>query len=255
MKWMTKIGQMKQKIELIIPDWPAPANVNALQTTRGGGFSQAPYDSLNFGDYVGDDAMAVAKNRQCLKLPSEPLWLEQVHGVEVVVAEQAQCLPKADATISFHPGAVCAVMTADCLPVLLCDHAATVVAAVHAGWRGLAEGVIETSVAAMKAAPDGLMAWLGPAIGPQAFEVGDEVRDAFMAHHPDAHAAFTPLPASGEGSKYLADMYLLARQRLNALGITAIYGGGLCTYTDSERFFSFRRDNMTGRMATLIWLS
>jgi YfiH family protein len=241
--------------EIIIPDWPAPANVKAMQTTRGGGYSQAPYDSLNFGDHVGDDPMVVAKNRQTLDLPSEPVWLEQVHGVEVVLAEQAACRPRADATVSFHRGAVCAVMTADCLPVLLCDRAGSVVGAVHAGWRGLADGVIEAAVHAMQVPPDTLLAWLGPAIGPQAFEVGDEVRDAFMAHHPDAQAAFTPSPASGEGRKYLGDMYLLARQRLNALGVTAIYGGGLCTYSDKQRFFSFRRDDRTGRMATLVWLT
>jgi len=243
--------------EVITPDWPAPANVKALQTTRGGGFSQPPYDSLNFGDHVGDDAMAVAKNRQSLRLPSEPVWLEQVHGIEVVLAEQAACRPKADATVSFHPGAVCAVMTADCLPVLLCDQAGTVVAAVHAGWRGLAEGVIEAAVFKMQVAPDSLMAWLGPAIGPQAFEVGDDVKHAFMAHDAAAERAFTPVASksSSDARKYLADIYLLARQRLNALGISHIYGGGLCTYRDSERFFSFRRDDKTGRMATLIWMA
>ena len=252
--------------EFIIPDWPAPASVKALQTTRGGGYSQAPYDSLNFGDHVGDDLMAVTKNRQSLgvqgfNLPSEPVWLEQVHGVEVVLAEQAECRPKADATISFRKGAVCAVMTADCLPVLLCDQAGTMVGAVHAGWRGLADGVVESTVAAMKVTPNNLMAWLGPAIGPQAFETGDDVRDAFMQHDPAASAAFTPSPAGEgrgegkEGKKYFANIYLLARQRLNKLGITQIYGGGLCTYTDQQRFFSFRRDGATGRMATLIWMA
>ncbi len=242
--------------EVIIPDWPAPANVKALQTTRGGGYSRPPYDSLNFGDHVGDNPMAVAKNRQSLSLPSEPVWLEQVHGVEVVLAEQAACRPKADATVSFHPGAVCAVMTADCLPVLLCDHAGTVVAAVHAGWRGLADGVIEAAVARMQVAPDTLMAWLGPAIGPQAFEVGEDVKQAFISHDAAADNAFTPVAgtASSGTRKYLADIYLLARQRLNAMGINHIFGGGLCTCTDSERFFSFRRDNKTGRMATLIWM-
>jgi purine-nucleoside/S-methyl-5'-thioadenosine phosphorylase / adenosine deaminase len=243
--------------EVIIPDWPAPANIKALQTTRGGGYSQAPYDSLNFGDHVGDDPMAVAKNRQSLRLPSEPVWLQQVHGIEVVLAEQAACLPSADATVSFHTGAVCAVMTADCLPVLLCDRAGTVVAAVHAGWRGLADGVIEAAVTKMQVAPDSLMAWLGPAIGPQAFEVGDDVKHAFVTHDAAAESAFTPVAhsSSSDEQKYLADIYLLARQRLNALGIIDIYGGGLCTYNDSERFFSFRRDGKTGRMATLIWMA
>jgi hypothetical protein len=201
--------------------------------------------------------MAVAKNRQTLRLPSEPIWLEQVHGVEVVLAEQASCRPKADATVSFHPGAVCAVMTADCLPVLLCDQAGTVVAAVHAGWRGLADGVIEAAVNKMQVAPDTLMAWLGPAIGPQAFEVGEDVRDAFMTHDVAASSAFVPVAdsAASDIPKYLADIYLLARQQLNALGVARIYGGGLCTYTDSKRFFSFRRDGKTGRMATLIWIA
>ncbi|HEY7986322.1 MAG TPA: peptidoglycan editing factor PgeF [Methylophilaceae bacterium] len=248
---------MDRMSEMIIPDWPAPANVKTLQTTRGGGYSQPPYDSLNFGDHVGDDPMAVAKNRQSLSLPSEPVWLEQVHGVEVVLAEQASCRPRADATVSFHPGAVCAVMTADCLPVLLCDQAGTVVAAVHAGWRGLADGVIEAAVGRMQVAPEGIMAWLGPAIGPHAFEVGDDVKDAFMLHDAVANSAFMPVASSTSSGvqKYLADIYLLARQRLNALGITKVYGGGLCTYTDSERFFSFRRDEKTGRMATLIWMA
>lgn len=238
--------------EVIIPDWPAPANVKALQTTRSGGYSQMPYDSLNFGDHVGDDPIIVAKNRQTLHLPSEPIWLKQVHGVEVAVAERADCQPTADATVSFRSGSVCVVMTADCLPLLLCDQAGTVVAAVHAGWRGLADGVIEAAVASMKVAPGELMVWLGPAIGPHAFEVGDDVRDAFLAHDSAASSAFHAATTSG---KYLADIYLLAHQRLNALGVTHIYGGGLCTYTDSARFFSFRRDNKTGRMATLIWMT
>ncbi|MFM9913907.1 MAG: peptidoglycan editing factor PgeF [Methylophilaceae bacterium] len=250
-----------QPPELVSVDWPVPANVRTLQTTRKGGFSLAPYDSLNLGDHVGDDALTVTRNRQSLNdiLPSEPVWLEQVHGVEVVVAEQTSCKPRADACISCTKNAVCIAMTADCLPVLLCDQAGTVVAAAHAGWRGLADGVLESTVRAMNVAPSNLMAWLGPAIGPQAFEVGDDVRDAFISHDPKASAAFTPSPQRGEGGgdgvKYLADIYQLARQRLNALGATQIYGGGLCTYTDSERFFSFRRDGATGRMASLIWLA
>jgi len=239
--------------ELIPVDWPAPANVRSLQTTRTGGYSVAPYDSLNLGDHVGDDALAVARNRQSLSdiLPSEPLWLEQVHGVEVVNAETTSCKPRADACISHTKNAVCATMTADCLPVLLCDQAGTVVAAAHAGWRGLADGVIEATVRAMNVAPSTLMAWLGPAIGPQAFEVGKDVRDAFLSHDAKASVAFT----STASNKYLADIYQLARQRLNVLGITQVYGGDLCTYTDQERFFSFRRDGASGRMASLIWLA
>jgi len=237
---------------LILPDWPAPANVRALQTTRRGGFSCTPYDTLNLGMHVGDDALAVAANRQLLNawVPSEPVWLEQVHGTQVVSAEQAGCLPRADGCIARRPGAVCAVMTADCLPLLLCDRAGSVVAAVHAGWRGLAAGVIEAAVAAMACPPPELMAWLGPAIGPLAFEVGEEVRAAFVAHQTEAAASFTPHAAG----KWLADIYGLARLRLYAAGVRSIHGGGLCTYTDAAQFYSYRRDGATGRMATLIWL-
>jgi len=243
---------------LIIPDWPAPPNVRTLQTTRLGGFSLAPYDSLNLGEHTGDDALRVAANRQSLNLflPTEPLWLNQVHGIEVVNAAHASCLPQADAAYAKIPNTVCAVLTADCLPVLLCDDAGSVVGAAHAGWRGLAAGVIEATVSAMQAPPGQVMAWLGPAIGRQAFEVGDDVRTAFVAHDTNASAAFTPSPSSsqGEGGEYLADIYLLARQRLQALGITQIYGGGYCTCSERERFFSYRRDGNTGRMASMIWL-
>lgn len=253
----------------IIPDWPAPKRVKALQTTRSGGASAVPYDSLNLGDHVGDAPLIVAHNRQLLAslLPSEPVWLEQVHGTVVVDAGKTSCWPQADACVSTHPGAVCVVMTADCLPVLLCNEQGSAVGAAHAGWRGLCDGVIEQTVRSMNVAPDTLMAWLGPAIGPQAFEVGDEVRAAFVTRQPEAAAAFvpsppTPLPlageggalAPGEGRKWFADIYRLARLRLNALGITRIYGGGLCTYTDRARFFSYRRDGATGRMGTFIWL-
>ena len=237
----------------ITPDWPAPPNVRSLQTTRRGGVSVAPYDSLNLGGHVGDAPLSVARNRQLLAslLPGEPVWLDQVHGVEVVnAADTASCPPRADACFATRRGAVCEVMTADCLPVLLCDDTGSVVGAVHAGWRGLCGGVIERTVQAMGAPPHTLMAWLGPAIGPAAFEVGAEVRAVFMAAQPQAADAFVPVP----GNKYLADIYLLARQRLEALGISRIYGGGLCTYADRERFFSFRRDGATGRMGTFIWL-
>ncbi len=245
----------------IIPEWPAPKNVQTLQTTRNGGVSSAPYSSLNLGSHVGDAPLAVARNRMLLEplLPSEPVWLKQVHGTVVADAAQADCWPEADACVSSHAGAVCVVMTADCLPVLLCDEQGSVVAAAHAGWRGLCDGVIEQTVRAMNVQPGVLMAWLGPAIGAQAFEVGDEVRAAFIAKQPQAAVAFVPSPAcgrgaGGEGKKYLADIYLLARMRLQALGITRIHGGGLCTYTDHERFFSYRRDGVTGRMGTFIWL-
>ena len=245
----------------IIPDWPAPKNVRALQTTRNGGVSNAPYDSLNLGSHVGDAPLAVARNRMLLEplLPSEPVWLKQAHGTVVADAAQADCWPEADACVSSHAGAVCVVMTADCLPVLLCDDQGSVVGAVHAGWRGLCGGVIEQTVCAMHVKPAALVAWLGPAISMQKFEVGNEVRATFIAKQPQAAAAFipypsSPLPLAGEGEKYLADIYQLARLRLNMLGITRIHGGGLCTYADHERFFSFRRDGVTGRMGTFIWL-
>lgn len=238
---------------LILPDWPAPPNVRAIQTTREGGVSDGPYASLNLGDHVGDDAMRVSANRQRLSafLPSEPIWMRQVHGVEVICADEASCQPQADAAISRAPNAVSVVMTADCLPLLLCDRAGTVVAAVHAGWRGLLAGVIETTVARMKVAPMDILAWLGPAIGPDAFEVGNEVRDAFMQQDPRSEQAFRP---KGNG-KWMADLYLLARMRLKSLGVPSTYGGDLCTYQDARRFFSYRRDGVTGRMATLIWLA
>ena len=180
------------------PDWPAPANVKALQTTRTGGVSAGPYTSFNLGDHVGDEPLAVERNRILLEplLPSEPIWLKQVHGTTVVDAAQAACWPQADACVSTHPGAVCVVMTADCLPVLLCDDNGSVIGAVHAGWRGLCDGVIEQTVQAMKVPPTTLMAWLGPAISAKAFEVGDEVRAAFIARQPQATAAFTPSPAA-----------------------------------------------------------
>jgi len=239
---------------LIIPDWPAPAHVRALQTTRRGGVSVAPYASLNLGSHVGDVPLSVARNRQSLNtlLPSEPVWLEQVHGTVVADADRAGCRTVADACIARR--GVCVVMTADCLPVLLCDRQGSVVGAVHAGWKGLAAGVIEATVQAMGVPSDGLMAWLGPAIGPQAFEVGGEVRSEFMRQDPQAAAAFTPSHLQGGGVKYLADLYALARLRLHELGITAIYGGDRCTWSEPEQFFSYRRDGVTGRQGTFIWL-
>ena len=238
--------------DCLIPEWPAPKNVRTLQTTRCGGVSIAPYDTFNLGDHVGDVPQVVARNRQLLStvMPSEPVWLQQVHGTTVADAGNAGCLPQADASIARHRGAVCVVMTADCLPVLLCDEEGTVVGAAHAGWKGLAAGVIEATVQAMDVAPHKLMAWLGPAISLRAFEVGEEVRDEFVAQHAQASEAFIP----GVKGKWMADIYLLARQRLHALGVSRVYGGEYCTYNDPARFFSYRRDGVTGRMGTFIWL-
>lgn len=213
-----------------------------------------PYDSLNLGDHVGDDPRAVAENRarlrNVLSLPAEPCWLQQVHG-SCAVDAAAQALPcQADAAYTDQSGVVCAVLTADCLPLLLCDRAGTRVAAVHAGWRGLASGVIERALEGFAASGNELMAWLGPAIGPRAFEVGDAVRAEFVAHATAATAAFQ----AGRAGHWYADLYTLARQRLAARGVTAVYGGDHCTFSDAARFYSFRRDGVTGRMASLIWL-
>lgn len=244
---------MLSEPNLIFPNWPAPPNVKAIQTTRMGGFSKGPYYSLNLGDHVGDDPLIVAANRQLLTqfMPTEPVWMRQVHGTQVIDIASASCLPEADAAYTHALGTVCCVMTADCLPILLCDRTGSFVAAIHAGWRGLLNGVIEATVAAMQAAPTELMAWLGPAIGPKAFEVGDDVRAAFTHMDENAHHAFAAL----ENGKWLADIYLLARQRLQTAGVTQIYGGNFCTYSDEERFFSYRRDQATGRMASMIWLA
>ena len=240
----------------IVPDWPAPAGVHALLTTRAGGVSRAPYASLNLGDHVGDDPAAVAANRlrlhQALVGAGDPVWLEQVHGTRVIDAalDRAGTAPeRADAAFARRPGVCCVVMTADCLPVLFCDAAGGVVAAAHAGWRGLCAGVLEQTVAAMAVPAHTLLAYLGPAIGPQAFVVGDEVRAAFVARDAQAAAAFCPQPAG----KWLADIYHLARLRLAACGVDRVYGGTWCTVSDADRFFSYRRDGQTGRMASLIW--
>lgn len=246
---------MKNSTDWIIPDWPAPANVQAYTTTRLGGVSRAPYAGFNLGDHVGDVAQDVAVNRAQLKrrlnLPAAPVWLNQVHDTQIVNAAEVTVGCTADGSYTIEAGVVCAVLTADCLPVLLCNREGSKVAAAHAGWRGLANGVIETTLAALDAPPESFMAWLGPAIGPQAFEVGAEVREIFMAHDPQAVDAFKPAPTG----RWLADIYQLARQRLARQGVTAVYGGGECTYTDAQRFYSFRRDSITGRMASLIWLA
>lgn len=245
---------MADTYDWIVPQWPASCRVRALSTTRSGGVSLGPYTSLNLGDHVGDDPCAVAENRlrvrQALALPCDPTWLQQIHGVRVVEARPA-AIEKADASIARGAGVVCAVMTADCLPVLFSDRAGSVVAAAHAGWRGLQNGVLEATVADMAVAPDQIIAWLGPAIGPDAFEVGSAVRDAFVAAQREAADAFRPSPQG----RWLADIYALARQRLARVRVAAVYGGDSCTYNDPLRFYSFRRDGVTGRMASLIWLA
>lgn len=246
---------MLKNSDFVIANWPAPANVHALQTNRHGGYSHAPFNSLNLGNHVNDNPMHVAQNRQLLApfLPSEPVWLNQVHGINVVDAADTSCLPEADASFSTQKNVVCVTMTADCLPILLCDTAGTLVASIHAGWRSLCNGVIEATLAKVTAQspvnPADIMAWLGPAIGKNVFEVGAEVRAQFMANDAKLEAAFQP-----HKDKWLCNIDQAATLRLNALGISKIYGGGMCTYSDEQQFFSFRRDGATGRMATLIWL-
>ena len=236
----------------IVPEWPAPRGVRALITTRAGGASRGAYAGLNLGLRCGDDAADVARNRAGLRqwLPANPQWLRQVHGTTVVEAGDGDEYPEADAAFARRPRAVCAVLTADCLPVLLCDEAGTVVAAAHAGWRGLCSGVIEQTLRAMDRPEAALLAYLGPAIGTGAYEVGDEVRQAFVAADPESADSFAP----GKPGKFYADLYALARRRLARSGVTRIYGGGFCTYTERERFYSYRRDGTTGRMASLIWM-
>lgn len=245
------------KLTFIQPNWPAPKNICAIQTSRQGGFSQAPYDSFNLAMHVGDDAMTVAKNRQLLNpfLPSEPVWMNQVHGITVLDAAKSSCLENADASFSRQKNVVCVTMTADCLPLLMCDKNGTVVAAAHAGWRGLCDGVIEATIEKMAVPPEDILVWLGPAMGPESFEVGEEVRQAFLTHDAQAEKAFKKLNAE----KWLCDLYALAKQRLNAIGIQQIYGASInenfCTFQQQDQFFSFRRDQTTGRMASLIWLT
>ena len=246
---------MNSKLDFIVPNWPAPFNVKALQTTRLGGASTGPYASLNLGLHVGDDPLVVALNRQLLMpyLPTSPIWINQVHGVVVINASNRKSLQDADASFSTDTNVVCVTMTADCLPVLLCDANGSVVAAVHAGWRGLCDGVIEAAVSKMAVSSSEILAWLGPAIGPHVFEVGGDVRSQFIEIDPQASQAFIPY-----FDKWLCDIYLLARQRLNKIGVTKIYGAGFnekfCTYSEPERFYSFRRDQLTGRMASMIWM-
>ena len=242
-------------VAILAPQWPAPQGVRAAFTQRGGGVSTGRYESLNLGARVGDLDAAVAENRRRvrvqLQLPGEPAWIEQVHGVGVLELDApAPSVPRADAVIARRAGAVCAVQVADCLPVLFAARDAGAVAAAHAGWRGLAAGVLEATVARLGVEPQQLIAWLGPAIGPSHFEVGEEVRAAFTAHDRAAAEAFAP----NARGRWQCDLGALARQRLAASGIGAVYGGGWCTFADAARFFSYRRDGQCGRMAALIWL-
>jgi YfiH family protein len=256
---------MHPHADWIVPDWPAPARVRALATTRNGGVSRAPFDSMNLGTRVGDDAPHVSENRARLRalLPAEPHWLRQVHGSRVIEAGPSAAEEEADACVARAPGEVCVVLAADCLPVLFCDRAGSVVAAAHAGWRGLSQGVLESTVAASGCPAGNLLAWLGPAIGPDAFEVGRDVLDAFSAGDAGAQACFRSTPSAGmrheeigrdREPKWFADLYALARRRLAAAGVHAVFGGGLCTSSDPRRFFSHRRDRRTGRQAALVWL-
>lgn len=241
-------------LRLLMPDWPAPPGVHACVTTREGGVSGAPYASLNLAAHVGDAPGAVRENRhrlrEALGLPAEPAWLEQVHGVRVLELDGDVAERRADAALTRFEGVVCAVLTADCLPVLFCDRQGSLVAAAHAGWRGLQAGVLEATVAATALPAARLMAWLGPGIGPRSFEVGPEVRAAFAEQDPGAASCFRRASVD----RYLADLYALARRRLAATGVTEVYGGGLCSFEDSTAFYSYRRDGRTGRMASLIWL-
>lgn len=264
----------RQSTQWLVPDWPGlPPNIGALATTRRGGVSPASYDDgqggggLNLGTHVGDQPHNVAQNRTTLaaELPDEPVWLNQVHGVDVVDAGKVRPgqVPTADASIARVPNAVCAILTADCLPVLFCDTAGTVVGAAHAGWRGLAGGVLQGTTRAMREAGAGeIMAWLGVAIGPVRFEVGNDVLQAFLkqaaqAEDPAAVEALVRAaiaPMAGKPGKYLADMYALARGILRRDGVTRIAGGEYCTVSNSGRFYSYRRDGVTGRQASLIWI-
>lgn len=247
---------MTNNIELITPNWCAPPGVHACCTTRLGGVSAAPFNALNLATHVQDAPPAVSENRRRLRatlaLPAEPFWLNQVHGT--TVAEAGSCaLPDADAAFTHQPDTVLAILTADCLSVVFARQDGGEIAAAHAGWRGLAAGVLEATLAKFQAPPEQIEVWLGPAIGPTFFEVGEDVRHAFVSHHPEDAAGFLPSHLPG---KYHADLFQLARLRLQRAGVQAISGGGLCTFSDASRLFSYRRDQgQTGRMATLIWRS
>jgi YfiH family protein len=245
---------MRLPPQWIVPDWPAPARVRAFVTTREGGTSEGAHGSMNLGSKCGDDPARVAQNRLILRehLPQAPRWLAQVHGAAVADLDTLDELAAAaaDAAVAALPERVAAVLTADCMPVFLCDESGHRVGVAHAGWRGLAAGVLENAVAALGTEPSRVLAWMGPAIGPEVFEVGAEVREAFVAVEARAAQAFRP---HGAG-KFLADLYVLARQRLDRAGVTRVTGGGYCTFTESDRFFSYRRAKLSGRMAAVIWI-
>lgn len=254
---------MQNKLDLILPDWEVPPNIRAFSSLRYGGVSPSPYHGrdifeggLNLGLHVGDKVENVRQNRDLLRkiLPGEPCWLNQVHGSHVVNAGATSELPEADASFSLRKNEVCLVQTADCLPVLFCDEAGTVVAAAHAGWRGLLEGVLENTLKQMRQAGTGeILAWMGPAIGPTCFEVGDDVRLSFSGKDKNFDRYFKL--ASEQSGKYLADIYGLARDVLEKNKVKKIAGGGFCTVSEPDRFYSYRRDGVTGRMGTCIWMT
>ena len=245
---------MSLDADWIVPGWPAPARVRAFVTTRAGGVSSGDYASMNLGANSGDEEENVARNRRIVRaaLPSDPVYLAQVHGIDVADLDAARApgRPRADAAVTSTPGKVAVVLTADCMPLFLADRAGTRVAVAHAGWRGLAAGVVEQALAALKAPARDVVAWMGPAIGPAAFEVGGEVKDAFERADPAASQAFAP----HKPGKFLADLYALARQRLARAGVAEIHGGGFCTFTETGRFFSYRRVQRSGRMGAFIWM-
>jgi YfiH family protein len=252
---------MRQQQTYLLPNWPAATKIRAYFTTRQGGFSQGPYASFNLGDHVGDEVDFVKKNRelliQDLNLPAAPIWPNQIHGIDVIDADNIDKntkinMPTADAMFATKPNIVCAILTADCLPIFVCDKNASCVGIIHGGWRSLAAGIIDATVKKLPVEPKDLFIWLGPAIGPEKFEVGEEVRDQFLANSREAERAFKII--NTKTNKFLANIYLLATQQLNQLGIHRIFGGEYCTYTDQENFFSYRRDKTTGRMASLIWI-
>lgn len=244
---------MNLPADWVVPDWPVAPRVRSFVTARGGGVSRGPYATFNVGDRTDDDPADVGENRRRLRalLPAEPRWLTQVHGPRVVHADEVDSPIEADASFTRTPGVVCAVKIADCMPVLITDLAGTVIGAAHAGWRGLSQGVIERTIAAMACPPEHLLAFLGPAIGPDAFEVGDDVLEAFVAADPQATDAFR----RSRAGKWTADLFALGRRRLARAGVTRVYGGGLCTYADPARFFSYRRERASGRMVAVIWLA
>ncbi|KPQ27180.1 MAG: hypothetical protein HLUCCX14_16020 [Marinobacter excellens HL-55] len=246
--------------DVLRPDWQAPSHIKALSATRKGGASQSPWCSLNLGSHVDDNPEQVAENRQRLAdlagLSAGNIgWLNQIHGTGVVelTPTNVNVVTTADASYTRHPGIACAILTADCLPVILTDAEGSVVGAAHAGWRSLCGGVLENLITAMAVPPSNLRAWLGPAIGPDNFEVGPEVREAFVEQNSEAIKAFTQTGA--RPGHFMADIYQLATQRLNKAGVLSVSGGGLCTVNDKDRFYSYRRDGQTGRMATLVWVA